>query len=657
MGLEVNYTIVVLILSGVSLLANIWVSYVCFSFKELQKHPSKLLSWISLFEISMSQHSIELLIKTNLSVKGYGPHNLIQLLSLNSIDSSIAKSIACAVNQMLYTGAVTGVLCYNAFLSVDLIITLRNPLIVGKARMKYYHSVAWILIVLNMGYNLSQNIKSSECNMDAIGYLDQIWNYGSLILVYIFLILSTMVCVHIYCKNISEINTYTRLYLKKHIIYILIVAIGWTFCVAFYWAIRAKIFTGADDMKPYLIIISLILVSGSGALQALLRTWDSAFWTCSKTVFSKKKNRVSIQSLICSPDVKDDKNSEDIWNIPISFLIQENLKFNTTLCILSGIYETIKKADFAYNVDFNPFDEAKIIKKHKILFSGVQSNILKSQNSPCSYFTTEEYSPVIFNRLRVLERITKENFLNSLNPEKNQKSIASLQLDKGGSGSAFIFTDDNSFAIKILKKSESIFLIENLLVHYLDHIEKNCMSLLNRIFGLYRIKIPGLAPLDVILTECLIKGDIDKYYDLKGSKHNRNAQTVDYLNFKGPFKDIDFIAENFRIRLEKIDNDEIRENILKDFNLLLNHGIMDYSLIFVVLKSQSHKGFYDSGLDKWYRFGIIDFLGEYSFSRKAEYYLKKIKHGKNIKMCSVMKPLRYYQRILDFVFCNLLSYR
>ena len=55
--------------------------------------------------------------------------------------------------------------------------------------------------------------------------------------------------------------------------------------------------------------------------------------------------------------------------------MQENMKSNTTLCILSGIFEVIKGCDFAYKADFNPEYEAVKIKKHKIWFSKVKYKI------------------------------------------------------------------------------------------------------------------------------------------------------------------------------------------------------------------------------------------------------------------------------------------
>ena len=329
--------------------------------------------------------------------------------------------------------------------------------------------------------------------------------------------------------------------------------------------------------------------------------------------------------------------------------MQEKLKSNTTLCILSGIFEVIKDSDY-YKLNFSPVTEAKIVKTRKILFSKVTYKIPGLNLGTHPFFIVKEYAPMIFQRLRLLEGPTKESFLQSLDVINNQKALFSLHIEQGGSGSMFIFTEDNHLVIKILQKSERNFFIKTLLQDYLDHIEKNCKSLLNRVYGVYTIKIPGLSPLDLILTQSLLKGDELKYYDIKGSSYNRITDTLEQLNFKGPYKDTDFISSDERLFLYNFDRAELRENILKDFKLLLDHGIMDYSLIVAIFIHKSDKCYYDEYKNRWYRFGVIDFLGEYSFKRKAEYYIKKLRHGKNIKLCSVMKPQSYYKRILEFLF-------
>ena len=112
MDLEFYFIVLTASLSSLSLIANIWVTYVYFSFKELQRHPSTILSYISLFEISMSHHSIALILDSNLSIRGHGPHHMLQLITFFILDEQSARKISCAINQMFFSGAVAGVLQY-----------------------------------------------------------------------------------------------------------------------------------------------------------------------------------------------------------------------------------------------------------------------------------------------------------------------------------------------------------------------------------------------------------------------------------------------------------------------------------------------------------------------------------------------------------------
>lgn len=663
MNLELCFQIITPILSSISLFANIWVTYVHLSFKDLQKHPSTILFYISLFEISMSTHSIALVIDSNLTIKGYGPHHIIEIITFFSTSTGKARQISCAINQMLFSGAVAGVLCYNTAMSIDLIITLRNPLIPGKARMKYYHIFTGVIVTLFMVFNVIETSKYNECQMDPFIYLYMVWNFGLLTLVYLLLLISATICtIYIIVKNKEDINNYTNSYFKRHVTYSILITSVWTICIFFFWLQYSdpKFFDSKHN-EDYFILTNLIIVSSSGAVQALLRNWEPAFWNCSKSLCIKRRQTYLYQSSIISSSsssiVQESRMYGDMWNLPMSFIIQENMKTNTTICILSGVIEAIKSADPVFSSEFLINPEIRSKKTHKIWFSTIKKKYpsLKFFNHP--YFIVEEYCPAIFQRLRILEHST-EYFLTSLNPANNEKKIFSPNTEQGGSGSLFIFTEDSRLVIKIFQESERKSLISNFLIDYLNHIELNCSSLLNRIFGVYTVKIPGLAPLEIILVEGLNDGDLIKFYDLKGSTvHRGGGETNKPENFKGPFKDNDFISEQEKLFMESESVAHITFGLMTDFKFLLQHNIMDYSLMISILKNNADRSYPDLAQSRWYRIGIIDFLDKYSFKRKAEYYLKKLRYGKNIKLCSVMKPIDYYERIVGFVFKKVILMR
>lgn len=662
MNLGLYFQIIIPSLSLISLFANIWVSYVHLSFKELQKHPSTILFYISLFEISMSTHSIALAVGTNFTIKGYGPHHIIEIITLFTTSTSTARQISCMINQMLFTGAVAGVLCYNTAMSVDLIITLRNPLISGKARMKYYHFFTAVIVCLFMVFNAIEASKYKECQMDAFIYLYMVWNFGLLTLVYLLLLVSAVICIiYIFLKNKKEINEYTKNYFKRHVTYSVLITSVWTVCIFFYWLQDSdpKFFDSKDN-EDYFILTNLVVVSSSGAVQALLRNWEPAFWNCSKSLCRKRRKTYLYQSSLISSHssstLQDSKLYGDMWNMPMSFIIQENMKSNTTLCILSGVIEAIKVSDPFQSSEFPTNLETRPKKSHKIWFSQLKKKYpaLKFFNHP--YFIVEEYCPQVFQRLRLLEH-SIEYYLKSLNPSNNEKNLFSPNTEEGGSGSLIIFTDDNQLVLKVIQESERKSLISGFLVDYLNHIELNCSSLLNRIFGVFTVKIPGLAPLEIILSEGLNNGELIKFYDLKGSTVHRGGETTKQENFKGPLKDNDFISEKEELHMDIESVAHLTFSLMNDFKFLLQHEIMDYSVMISIFKDNTYKGIHDTVQNRWYRFGIIDFLDKYSFKRKAEYYLKKLRYGKKIKLCSVMKPIDYYERMIRFLFKKVILMR
>ena len=148
------------------------------------------------------------------------------------------------------------------------------------------------------------------------------------------------------------------------------------------------------------------------------------------------------------------------------------------------------------------------------------------------------------------------------------------------------------------------------------------------------------------MSKCLIDDQVVKFYDLKGSTYHRNS--AHHEGFIGPFKDLDFLRENEKLVLKQEEKEKVLAQIEKDSRFLMKANIMDYSLLVVIRnKAESRDCSSDDGR-LWFQFHIIDFLGEFSLKRKAEYYMKRIKMGKKIEMCSVMNPKSYCFRFNKF---------
>lgn len=658
--MELTFILLTVILSIISLLANLWVTYVYLKNKDLQVHPSTILACISIFEIAMSNHSIAMALETNLSIEGHGPHHLFQLISFFSLSFNDSKAISCAINQMLFVGAITGVLCYNMFLCVDLIITLRNPLISGKQRMIYYHGLAAVLILGEMGYNVYINMNYDECRLEERDYIYEVWNFGMLTVVYAGYIVTAIITVvySIYklSTKVEFINSATREYLIRHTKYIIVLSFIWSWAAANFW-LDYKFQSDLDfeNDKSWVIAISLVLINLSGFIQALLRNWEKSFWVKSKELCKRKRELSKVNSTM-SLDMyssmifsKDFKETDDMWNMPTSLIMQDSLKTQTTLGILSGIQNTLRKGrENISNLPILPTD-IKEVSTHKFSFSDSDYKITINDFYSLSYYIVEEHCPKIFHRLRGYESLSIDEILSSLDPKNNQMTLLSLHQELGGSGSLFIFTQDQQVVLKIITPTERKFLLGKFLYLYFQHLERFPYSLLNRLLGVFTIKIPGLSPLDIVMYPSLVDDSVEKFYDLKGSTRNRLCNKKEDRFFKGPFKDSDFINEKQGFLLHPMIRKRLMKFVKNDAKFLMENGIMDYSLFVSVLKEEGHKTYPNPELKVWYRFGIIDYLGEYSFKRKAEYYAKLIRHGRRIKMCSVMNPRSYYNRFIGFL--------
>jgi hypothetical protein len=378
----------------------------------------------------------------------------------------------------------------------------------------------------------------------------------------------------------------------------------------------------------WLLYTSTTLLSASGLAQAMIRNWEKSYWTKSRELC--KRRRLSNSSLFETIPSLSDAN-EDSWNLPTSFIMQDSMRSNTTLCILWGIHEAVK----------NSSDSQK---QFKISFE--KSTNLSSITTFYSfnYFLIREHSGKTFRSLRKLEDLNMKTFLSSIHPENNKKTLNSIHKSEGRSGSLFIFTEDQNWVIKLIPKTELKFFKKVLSKAYLKHLNEYKNSFLSRIIGLFTLKIPGVTSLHVMISKCVIDEAVFKFYDLKGSTYHRNS--IKQKSFKGPFKDVDLIQENRPFKITK--KEEVLQQVFKDSRFLMSRNVMDYSLL-VTLRPTCVPRSYCSEGDTWLQFHIIDFLGEFSLKRKAEYYMKKIKMGKNIEMCSVMNPKSYCFRFNKFI--------
>jgi 1-phosphatidylinositol-4-phosphate 5-kinase len=69
----------------------------------------------------------------------------------------------------------------------------------------------------------------------------------------------------------------------------------------------------------------------------------------------------------------------------------------------------------------------------------------------------------------------------------------------GKSGSFFFFTEDRKFIIKTMTSKEKVNFIKFLPQMTKFIMETGGKSLISRVYGLYRVKYPGMAPIFLML--------------------------------------------------------------------------------------------------------------------------------------------------------------
>jgi hypothetical protein len=104
-------------------------------------------------------------------------------------------------------------------------------------------------------------------------------------------------------------------------------------------------------------------------------------------------------------------------------------------------------------------------------------------------FKITEYSTLIFQNLRLRQRMSQDMFRNSLLPFNNTRAlIKSFEKTSAKGGKPLIKTHDKRFLIKEIKKEEKDFLM-SILPRYHNHLREHPNSLLAKIVGVYSIQI------------------------------------------------------------------------------------------------------------------------------------------------------------------------
>ncbi|KAH9259271.1 hypothetical protein BASA81_002314 [Batrachochytrium salamandrivorans] len=189
-------------------------------------------------------------------------------------------------------------------------------------------------------------------------------------------------------------------------------------------------------------------------------------------------------------------------------------------------------------------------------------------------FKFKDYAPEVFARLRKRFEIDDQDYLNSLCGSFNFLEFIS----NSKSGEFFFYSHDGRFMIKTQKRSESKFMLSTLPSYY-NYVADNPNSMLVRVCGLHRVKMPQLRRkmhfviMMSVYSEATEARPVNRIYDLKGATVGRRAGADEAVK-----KDLDIIEDDTKLHLGKKRQGFIAQ-VDRDSKFLASLGIMDYSLL------------------------------------------------------------------------------
>jgi len=267
-----------------------------------------------------------------------------------------------------------------------------------------------------------------------------------------------------------------------------------------------------------------------------------------------------------------------------------------------------------------------------------------------------DYFPTVFASIREVDGITRERYLESLDVEKFLRE-GNFKISDARSGAFFCIPPDKQYLLKMVTDVEAKFLkkiIPDLASYY--KTEKN--TLLVKFYGFHGVVLPqGYTVHIVVMSNVFYSGiKLDHVYDLKGSWVNRKSKKAHLgldLDFSRKIK----FSENIKMLF--------LGQISKDATFLSGLGIMDYSLILGLhlIKDYDPKspmyagssedspiwinGLISEDKTEMYFLGIIDFLQQFNWKKRIEFFAKTKLLCYDSKGLSAVPPYEYCTRFLN----------
>lgn len=215
-------------------------------------------------------------------------------------------------------------------------------------------------------------------------------------------------------------------------------------------------------------------------------------------------------------------------------------------------------------------------------------------------YILSQYKPKNFEMMRRMSGISNEDFLRSI---CDSDLVGGYTENSGKSGSLFWYSADGKYIMKSINPQERS-LLEKKCSSYLRYMGSHPHSLLCRFLGMFKIVTTVATPSyirgsqrasriranTVITTRFVIMNNVFavpdsiplEKFDLKGTTEDRFVKPV---SGKEVMKDINF--QSRWISLPEPLADCLNRVVQEDCDFLNRHGVMDYSLIVGVHKSEN----------------------------------------------------------------------
>eukprot|EP01117_Protostelium_nocturnum_P017721 TRINITY_DN7267_c0_g1_i1.p1 TRINITY_DN7267_c0_g1~~TRINITY_DN7267_c0_g1_i1.p1 ORF type:complete len:714 (+),score=239.10 TRINITY_DN7267_c0_g1_i1:119-2260(+) len=326
-------------------------------------------------------------------------------------------------------------------------------------------------------------------------------------------------------------------------------------------------------------------------------------------------------------------------------------------CIVSGISanvtQIIESGEEGRALTKSDFDDMKT---------------LKQSQGESSTFT--DYAPLVFMKLRTNAGIDNHSYLEALEPGNFIRNLKNQKFSDGRSGSFFVFSPNKKFIIKTLTIDEAMLLFQ-ILPQLYEFFKENPHSLINRFLGLHSISVLHGETTYVAVMQNVINTTrkLHRKYDLKGSWINRKVGKAHEDDNSVQGMDLDLVQ---KLKLSPKSKAAFLEQIERDSLFFSGLNIMDYSLLLAVhvlepgeietfapeeleerdlqmgpMNRLNDGGMMSSDKTEIYYTGIIDILQLWDSKKKRERFFKVYMLQKDKWGISAQEPDVYSERFIS----------